>query len=129
METSTQLKPNYLLAELADEFDHERLQKFFVEILRDCKLSGRTRILIDWSKVTGDMLATHRAIAGLAGVEAYRKYFGTRQGKLKIAIVGREWFLKGQPPPYTPTTNALRDAGIDVLLTHIHSKAIDWLDQ
>jgi hypothetical protein len=127
MEIFFEIKSNYYLVKLSCEFDHELAQSYFDDILWNCKLNNITRILIDFREITGYILTGKRAMAGFAGVKAYKTYFESNVDEFKIAIIGREWFLKGPESSATPATDALRAAGIDVMLTHNHSKALDWV--
>lgn len=129
MEISIHTKPNFLSVQLAGEFNHEFAQRFFNDILWDCKLTTRSRVLIDFRKITGDIPATLRVMTGLAGIKDYRTCFDSDIVNFKLAIVEKEGILEGQHLPDTATADILRDAGIDVMLTRAYSKAQDWIDQ
>lgn len=127
MNIRVQSTPDYFHAVLSGKFHSEVVQKQFSYLLYRCKQEGKAAILVDMTDVEGKISATDKIFAGMAGADSYQKYFKAHEKEFKIAVIVTKTYLEQNSPPYTPGIEALRDAGINTLVTHDRSTALEWI--
>ena len=117
---------NFISVTVRGDLDYIAAQRDFEYIIAFCRMNKFSRILADFSGVTGVVLATHKILLAFAVKNAFELHFNAEFNPLKIAIIGRDRYLK-RNLYYAPVVDILQSAGIEAMLTHEYDRAVDWI--
>lgn len=113
----------YVEAIVSGEFDLQDAVDKFPIIIITCKISGLSKVLIDYRKVQGDIFALQKIICSFEAIEQIKVYFASKSRNMQFAYLGKT----PQVNSYKPGLELAGKAGIKAIVTVDINEAYEWL--
>ena len=113
----------YVEAIVSGEFDLQDAVDKFQVIIITCKISGLSKVLIDFRELEGDILALQKIICSFQVIEQVKLYFESKSSDIQFAYVGKA----PQVSSYKPGLEIAKMEGIQAIVTVDINEAYEWL--
>jgi len=106
------------------EFDLRDAINNIPTVMHSCRLSGLSKVLIDYRKLNGDIFAVEKIIYAQESIDQYKNHLASGGKKLQFAYAGKI----PQVSTYKPGLEAAASEGIkEVFVTDDIDEAYKWL--
>ena len=116
---------DYLEVIVTGQFDHQKAfaQITHANIINKCRLVGKNKALIDFSKLEGDIAASIKVLYTMKISELYNNHLESGGMPLKIAYLGSPSMVSSDEPG----SKIARREGLPTKLTTSKKEALLWL--
>lgn len=113
----------YLKVIVSGDYDMQEAIDEFSFVLSACKITGLSKILIDFRKLHGEIYSIQKIIYSLQIVGQVKDYFASKGKDLQFAWVGKT----PQVSKYKPGLEIAEREGIQAMLSVDINEAFEWL--
>ncbi len=114
---------DHLLVLATGEYDLDEALKGFTLVLGACKITGHTRVLVDFSCMEGIPRASEKVVYALGAAQHYEDHLKTGGQDLTIAYLGAATALNS----YEPGLDIVQQRNLPIRLFHSREDACHWL--
>jgi len=114
---------NFMEVIVTGTYDMQDAINRFPEVLSACRLSGISKVIIDFRRMEGVPAATEKALYGFGVQDHYRKHLLIGGQKVRVAYLGKSPFVS----TYDPGLQIVRDSNMPFELFTNIEEAREWL--
>lgn len=114
----------YLEVLVSGKFDRQDAANAFPEVLTTCRLTGLSKVIIDFRAVQGTAGTIEKIVYVLEIEKHYLKYLSSGGQALQIAYVGKAPLITA----YQPESAVAESSGLPFRLFHDMNEALAWLE-
>jgi hypothetical protein len=113
----------YLEVIVSGDYDMEEAIDEFSFVLSACKITGLSKVLIDFRKLHGEIYSIQKIVYSLQIVGQIKDYFASKGKDLQFAYVGKT----PQVSKYKPGLEIAEREGIHAITSIDINEAFEWL--
>lgn len=114
----------YLEVLVWGDYTLEEAIERFPAVISTCRLTGLSKVLIDYRELKGDFAAIQKVIFAMETIDLYDKHLSSGGKEIEVAYVGSPLGVS----PYEPGMEIAEKRGLPFKLFTNTDDALDWLN-
>jgi hypothetical protein len=116
-------RDSHLEGRITGEFTMRSAVSLFSDLLAYCRVSGASRVIIDYRRITGNLPATAKALYAFKIIDLYRRFLNSGGHQICFAYLGAPPFVS----TFEPGNRLAEQHGIVAAVFSDEQEALRWI--